>query len=107
LIPGPAGTESLWARTTTVRSGSPDGESAITLFVMRFSEIVCVVMCHAAGAEVCANAAGAVSSKNGNSNGCSRALQPAALSARVSRGTATAPPRDCQARARYQARSIS
>jgi len=33
LIPGPSGTESRWAPTTTVRSARPPGESAITLLV--------------------------------------------------------------------------
>jgi hypothetical protein len=45
-MPGPASTESLCALTTTVRSGSPNGESAMTLFVVRVSEMVFVTMCH-------------------------------------------------------------
>jgi hypothetical protein len=49
LMSGPAATESLWALTTTVRSGSPTGESPITLYVVRVAFTVLVAM-WAAGA---------------------------------------------------------
>ena len=42
LMPGPSGTESRWAPTTTIRFGSPPGQSAMTFLVVRSSEKVLV-----------------------------------------------------------------